>query len=78
MSEIMDKIALEAVSMFSYDSEGNKYMSETEYKRFAELVVKQTINEMIGQMWHHGVDESNNPSFYKAIDKTKEHFGIKE
>jgi hypothetical protein len=29
-------------------------------------------------MWHHGIDESNNPSFYKAIEKTIEEFGIKE
>jgi hypothetical protein len=37
-----------------------------------DLVVKETIDEMITNMWHNGIDESNNPSFYKAIDKTKE------
>jgi hypothetical protein len=37
---------------------------------FAELVVKETIDEMITQMWNYGIDESNNPQFYKIIDRT--------
>lgn len=50
----------------------------TRVEKFAELIVKETINEMIGQMWNYGIDESNNPSFYKAVDNVKEHFGIQE
>ena len=38
--------------------------------KFAELVVKETIDEMITQMWNYGIDESNNPQFYKMIDRT--------
>ena len=44
---------------------------------FAELIVRNCIDEMITQMWHHGIDESNNPSFYKAVEKAKQHFGVK-
>ena len=45
--------------------------------KFAELIVRNCIDEMITQMWHHGIDESNNPSFYKAVEKAKQHFGVK-
>lgn len=45
--------------------------------KFGELIVRNCIDEMITQMWHHGIDESNNPSFYKAVEKTKQHFGVK-
>jgi hypothetical protein len=45
--------------------------------KFGELIVRKCIDEMITQMWHHGIDESNNPSFYKAVERTKQHFGVK-
>ena len=45
-------------------------MFEDELEKFAELVVKETIDEMITQMWKYGIDESNNPQFYKMIDRT--------
>lgn len=45
-------------------------------KKFAELLINETITEMCQQLHWHGDDQSNNPAFYKAIDKTKEHFGI--
>jgi len=51
-------------------------MFEPEMEKFAELIVKETISEMIRQMWNYGIDESNNPAFYKAVDKTKEYFGV--
>jgi hypothetical protein len=46
-------------------------------EKFAELVVLSCIDEVISQMWHCGIDESNNPQFYKVIDKVKENFGVK-
>ena len=46
------------------------------FHKFAELIVKETISEMIQQMWNYGIDESNNPSFYKAIDATKKTLGV--
>ena len=45
--------------------------------KFGELIVRNCIDEMVQQMWHHGIDESNNPSFYKAVERTKQHFGVK-
>lgn len=47
-------------------------------KKLVELIVKETITEMSQQLYWHGEDQSNNPAFYKAIDKTKKHFGVKE
>jgi hypothetical protein len=47
-------------------------------EKFAELIVRETINEMIRQLWNYGIDESNNPSFYKAVERTEEHFGVEE
>lgn len=52
-------------------------MSPIEQK-FSELIVKETLDEMLTQMWIYGIDESNNPAFYKAIGKTKRHFGVLE
>jgi hypothetical protein len=45
--------------------------------KFGELIVRNCIDEMITQMWNYGIDESNNPSFYKAVERTKQHFGVK-
>ena len=45
--------------------------------KFGELIVRECIDEMVQQMWNYGIDESNNPSFYKAVEKTKQHFGVK-
>lgn len=44
--------------------------------KFAEVLVQEVIDVMVSQMWNHGIDQSNNPAFYKAIDKTKQHFGV--
>ena len=51
---------------------------EDKFEKFAELIVKETITEMCQQLYWHGEDQSNNPSFYKAIDKTKKQFGVEE
>ena len=47
-------------------------------EKFAELIVKETITEMCQQLYWHGEDQSNNPVFYKAIDKTKKQFGVEQ
>lgn len=44
--------------------------------KFAELIVKECLNELCEQMNKHKVDLSNLPSWYKALAKTEEHFGI--
>lgn len=47
-----------------------------ELEQFASLIIQDCIDEMITQMWHYGIDESNNPAFYKAVEKAKQHFGV--
>ena len=51
------------------------YLPATQ-KKFARLIVEETISEMIQQLWNYGIDGSNNPSFYKAIDATKKTLGV--
>ena len=45
-------------------------------EKFAELIVKECLNELCEQMDKHNVDLSNLPSWYKALAKTEEHFGV--
>ena len=45
-------------------------------EKFAELIVHECIDEFISQLWNYGIDESNNPSFYKAVDRVKQSFGV--
>lgn len=51
-------------------------VKQVDQKQFAELVVRETIHEMIGQMWLHGIDQSNNPEFYKATEETRKKMGL--
>jgi hypothetical protein len=47
-------------------------------EEIAKHTAKEAISEMIQQMWNYGIDESNNPSFYKAIESAKKTFGVEE
>ena len=47
-------------------------------EKFAELIVKECIKEITDQMFREGIDESNNPGYYKAINRVEEHFGVEE
>ncbi len=46
-------------------------------EKFAQLLITETINELCQQMYWHGIDFSNYPKFYIAIEKTENHFGVK-
>ena len=46
--------------------------------KFAELIVRECLNELCEQMDKHNVDLSNLPSWYKALAKTEEHFGVEQ
>jgi len=82
MDERIEKLALDAGLLNYVDNEtprryfvdGHADLEEVE--KFAELIVQETIKEMASQMLHFGMDESNNPAFYKAVNKVKEHFGV--
>ena len=47
-------------------------------EKFAELIVKECIKEITDRMLREGIDESNNPGYYKAINRVEEHFGVEE
>lgn len=59
-----------------YTLESEREMNQRLTEEIAQHTAKETISEMIQQMWNYGIDESNNPSFYKAIDATKKTFGV--
>jgi len=45
---------------------------DDEFKKFAELIVRETLNEM-GKF---GDDQSNNPTWYKSMEAVEKHFGV--
>ena len=51
---------------------------DDELEKFAELIVRECIKEITDQMFYEGIDESNNPGYYKAINRVEEHFGVEE
>ena len=86
MNERIEELFKRAGGSVSIHNLMSNPMQQREYReiwnenidKFAELIVKETITEMCQQLYWHGEDQSNNPSFYKAIDKTKKHFGVEE
>ena len=49
---------------------------DDEFKKFAELIVRETLNEMGEQMGKFGDDQSNNPTWYKSMEAVEKHFGV--
>ena len=45
--------------------------------KFGQIVVNETIKELCEQMDKHNIDLSNLPAWYKCMEKTEEHFGVK-
>jgi hypothetical protein len=41
-----------------------------------EIAVKRTLEEFCIQLQKHGIDHSNHPAFYKAIEKTEQQLGV--
>lgn len=68
MNEVLTKIATEA--------KVEHCISHVRLQAFAELIVRETINQMCIQMLEHGDDQSNNPVFYKAIIATEKYLGV--
>jgi len=59
------------------EDSGEKWDTQVEFiERVAKNVVNETIKEICQQMHWHGMDQSNNPTFYKVIDKTMKEFGM--
>ena len=79
MNERIREIWYEAAKIAAAYPQDNSWETQVNFmEQFASLIVKETITEMSQQLYWHGEDQSNNPAFYKAIDKTKKHFGVEE
>ena len=76
MNELIKQFAEESGA--GWDNKYHWYVGHEQMKQFAKLIVRETVKEMSHQLYWHGVEQSNNPSFYKAIEKTLEHFGVEE
>lgn len=63
--------------------ENGEYLSDTledhwnTFQEGFEFGVKKALDELGEQMNKAGDDQSNNPRWYKAIEKTKHYFGVK-
>lgn len=47
-------------------------------EKFAELIVRQTLDAMAIQMAVFGDEQSNNPAWYRSNQAVLEHFGIEQ
>jgi len=43
---------------------------------FADAIINECISELTNNLFFHGIDHSNDPEFYKAIEKTKKYFNM--
>lgn len=48
------------------------------YEKFVKLLIKEYLDELCNQMEAHNINLANLPAWYKALEKTEQHFGIKE
>ena len=70
MNELLSKIAKEAMV--------EHCISHVRLQNFAELIIKEVIIKVSQQLDFHGDNQANNPAYYKAIEDTTKHFGVKE
>ena len=70
MNEVLTQIAKQAMV--------EHCISHVRLQEFAELLVKETINQMCCQLMGVDVGQSNNPLFYEVIQSTKKHFGVND
>jgi hypothetical protein len=47
-------------------------------EKFAELIVRETLDELCEAMLIEGIDSRTLPKFYEAIKKTEIYFGVEE
>jgi hypothetical protein len=69
MNEVLTQIAKKAMV--------EHCIGHVRLQDFAELIVKETIAKMSQQLDAHGDNQANNPTYYKAINDTLKHFGVK-
>lgn len=74
MNKRIDELMIEAGARFEF-LHGVHY-DDFQYRKFAELIAKETILEVWIQLFNHGIDLSENTLFLEAMKKTKEKFGV--
>jgi len=53
-------------------------LTEIFLQKFAELIVKDCLNELCDQMYKHNIDLSNLPAWYKSIEAVEKKFGVEQ
>ncbi len=77
MNGLIRELAIQSGLNAPYGSD-HEGLRDFDYRKFAKLVVRVTLNEMGEQMDKFGDDQSNNPTWYKAMEAVEKHFGVKE
>lgn len=78
MNERIQQLAEQAEKYADDNFRGEPTYSEAYDTKFVELIVRETLNEMGEQMDKFGDDQSNNPTWYKAMEAVEKHFGMKD
>lgn len=60
---------LERVGATKKQNLGVYQFYEHELQEFINQYTKYVIDEFVETLFLHGIDESNNPQFYKAVEK---------
>lgn len=55
-----------------------KWLGLENVENLSELIIKECVKEFTIQLQKHGIDQSNNPAYYKAVEKTFKHFGFEQ
>jgi hypothetical protein len=83
MNNRIRELATKSNIHFAFDSYGEfasmpeNNQSLLALNNFAEALILEVIKEVESQVFWHGIDTVDDPSWYKAIDRVKRHFGVK-
>jgi len=82
MNERIRELALDAGLLNYVDNETPRrcfihgHADLEEVQKFAELIVKDCLNELCDQMDKHHIDLSNLPAWYKSMEAVEKKFGV--
>ena len=79
MNDRIREIAVEA-DLLIKKSNGDEFRYgnlDPRFQKFAELIINDCLNVLCEEMDKLGIDLSNLPKWYKAIENTETNFGIK-
>jgi len=81
MNERIEELAEQAAAFANADEYAGierRIWQNVFRNKFAQLMIQETIKELCQQMYWHGIDLSNYPKFYIAIEKTEKQFGVEQ